>query len=100
MENTCRINQQNNCHERPMSTVAAAPTSEVIWDVITRVYGERRHATELLARAAHTTPATAANWLRRKCTPQADNLIALMADCEELKEAVDRLVKERQCSLR
>lgn len=82
-----------------VSGVVAAP-ADVIWDVIAKTFGDRKHAVKHLARAARTTPGTAKNWLSRRCTPQAENLIALMAELPELKEAVDKMVKERQCSLR
>ena len=43
-------------------------------DHIQSKYQPLRHAQEILAQAAHVTPATAVNWLRRRCAPQADSL--------------------------
>lgn len=54
-------------------------------DHIQTKYQPLRHAQEILARAASVTPATALNWLRRRCAPQADNLGELIKNDPEFR---------------
>lgn len=96
MDNTCRNSGQKFRQGHQAVNIAAAIVSESLWSVLARAYGQRRHATEMLARDAEVTPATASNWLRRRCVPQAEQLIALMASCDELAAEVQRLVEERK----
>ena len=57
-------------------------------DHISSAYQSRRHASEFLARAAAVTPATAINWLRKRCAPQADNIGELIKNDPEFRAKV------------
>lgn len=60
----------------------------VALDYIQAKYQPLRSAQEFLARAAKVTPATALNWLRRRCVPQADNLGELIKNDPEFRACV------------
>lgn len=72
--------------------------SNAVLEVIQRQYAPLRHGHKLLARDAGTSPRTAENWLRGNNAPSGENLIALMAECEELAAEVNRLVAERRAA--
>nr|WP_295741480.1 hypothetical protein [uncultured Acidocella sp.] len=52
----------------------SASLSQMVFDHIRTEYAVRRHAVEVLARAAGVSPNTSRNWLRGFCAPQADTL--------------------------
>lgn len=66
-------------------------------DHIQTKYQPLKHAQEFLARAASVTPATATNWLRRRCAPQADNLGELIKNDAEFRQKLLQWI-ERQTS--
>lgn len=70
--------------------------NETVWSVIAREYQPLRNAEERLARHAGATPRAARNWLQRQCTPNGENLVNLMAQCEALHEEITRLVKTKR----
>lgn len=71
--------------------------SETVTSVLRRIYGSMRNGTEYLARCVDITPRTARNWLDGKNAPRGAELIKLMAECEELRREIDRLVEEEKC---
>lgn len=74
----------------------ATPFRDLFWDWAADRYGPRRHAPEMLARDAGTVPRTARGWLRREHAPHAEHLVALMAECDDLAQKINDLVKERR----
>ena len=64
----------------------SAALGDMALDHIQEKYQPLRFASDLLARAANVTPATAINWLRRRCTPQADNLGELIKNDPEFRQ--------------
>ncbi len=56
-----------------------------VLDHIQAKYQPLKSAPEFLAQAANVTPATAMNWLRRRCVPQADNIGVMARRDPELK---------------
>lgn len=66
----------------------SAALGAFVLDHVQSRYQPMKSAPEYLARAANVTPATAINWLRRKCTPQADNIGELCRNDPEFKAAL------------
>ncbi|WP_180952791.1 hypothetical protein [Acetobacter aceti] len=75
----------------------ACAYSETVTSVLRRIYGSMRHGAEYLARGVDTSPRTARNWLDGKNAPRGAELIRLMAECDELRREIDRLVEEEKC---
>lgn len=75
----------------------ACAYSMTITGVLRRVYGQMRHGTEILARAAKVTPRTAKNWMDGANGPRGAELIRLMQECEELRLEINRIVEEGKC---
>lgn len=63
----------------------SAALGSLVLDHIQTKYQPLKSAPERLARAAKVTPATARNWLRRICAPQADNIGELVRNDPEFK---------------
>ena len=70
--------------------------NDVFWDWAADRYGQRRHAPEMLARDAGAVPRTARGWLRREHAPQAEHLVRLMAECDDLAQRINQLIRERR----
>ena len=82
-------------------TVTAEVYGNVVTTTLRAKFGPLRFASELLARLVGVAPATAQNWLEGKHAPRGAELIRLMARCDELSVAIQRLVEaERNCSRR
>lgn len=64
--------------------------------VLRRAYAPKRHAAKLLARDANASPRTAEKWLTGERAPSGENLIELMASCQELADELNRLVQARR----
>lgn len=79
-----------------MSTTAAL-YSQTVTTVLRTIYGRLKHGPEILARAVEASPRTTRNWLDGTNAPRGAELIRLMAECEELKSEIDRLVEEEKC---
>ena len=73
---------------------------DTVHSVLRREFAPLKHAAEILARLAGSTPRSAENWLSGQCAPQGAHLIRLMARCDALKVEIDALVeRERICGL-
>jgi hypothetical protein len=80
---------------RVVTATGYAPT---VHGVLRDVFGPLKGAAKIIARKARVTPRTAENWLGGQNAPRGDELIRLMAECDELKAAIDKLVEEaRTC---
>jgi hypothetical protein len=79
-------------------TTVSATYNDVVLGYIRREFAPLKHAAELLARAAGTTPRTAKNWLAGEHAPNGESLVALMVSCRELADEVNRLVAERRAA--
>lgn len=76
----------------------SATYNDVVFSYIRREFAPLRHAAELLARAAGATPRTAKAWLAGDHAPNGENLMTLMASCEDLHTEISRLVAERRAA--
>jgi hypothetical protein len=79
---------------RPMTYAMA------VHAVLLQHYGPLRSAAKLLARATGASPRSAENWLQGLCAPRGDELISLMAECDELRDEIMRLVDLRKNACR
>lgn len=68
----------------------------LVWDVLDRVYGPLKYAEKRLAKHANATPKAARNWLERLNAPSGENLLNLMASCDELADEINRLVAQKK----
>jgi len=66
----------------------------VVCGVLREVYAPLRNAEKLLSEHSGAAPRTTRNWLTEDHAPHGEHLIGLMAHCDELKQAIDRLVRE------
>lgn len=66
----------------------SAALGDLALDHIQAKYQPLKSAQEFLARAANVTPATASNWLRKRCSPQSDNLGELIKNDPEFRAKV------------
>lgn len=80
-----------------MTAIGYAPT---VCDVLRREYSHLKSAAKIVAQKASVTPRTAENWLTGQNAPRGDELIRLMAECDELKAAIDKLVEMHKCRVR
>lgn len=69
---------------------------DVVLPILQERYGPLRNATKLLARDANATQRAAKNWLQGLCAPAGDNLLSLMAACEDLRAAVNGAALQRR----
>jgi hypothetical protein len=72
--------------------------NDVVLGFIRREFAPLRHAAELLARAAGTTPRTAKNWLAGEHAPNGEKLLNLLAECKPLADEIFRVVEERRAA--
>lgn len=72
--------------------------NDVVLGYIRREFAPLKHAAELLARAAGTTPRTAKNWLAGAHAPNGEKLLNLMTECRELADEINRVVAERRAA--
>ena len=79
--------------------IGAASYPEIVNGFLRERFGGLRNAEKLLAKAARVSPRTAENWLADQCAPRGEQLLALMAECDELAERIMQAVRERRgCS--
>lgn len=81
-----------------VSPQSVEPLNKAIQRVLLKSYGQYRNGPKLLAKAARSTPRAAENWLDGSCTPNAEKLVNLMAECDELAEEILRRVGRSNCS--
>lgn len=82
---------------RGQSNTSEAQTyGGIVLTVLRHAYAARRHASKLLARDANASPRTAEKWLSGETAPSGENLIELMASCQELADEINRLVQARR----
>jgi len=85
----------NLSRETLMPVIAERP-ADVVREVLHRQFGVYKNSEKLLARAANVSINTASNWLRGRASPSLDNLIPLLASCDELADAINRLIQEQK----
>jgi hypothetical protein len=79
--------------------VSAAPgPAEMLREVLQYNFGRFRNGAKLLAKAANVSPRTAQSWLYGLASPSFGSMVELMASSEELAAAVNKIVKDHQCS--
>jgi hypothetical protein len=76
----------------------AEPLSKAIHRILVSNYGRFRHGAKTLAIHAKCTPRAAENWLDGSCTPNAEKLVNVMAECDELAAEIMRRAGRYQCS--
>lgn len=82
MPNNTRELRQKFCQS---GDAVSAALGDLALDHIQAKYQPLKSAQEFLARAANVTPATASNWLRKRCVPQADSLGELIKNDPEFR---------------
>jgi hypothetical protein len=75
---TEQVFQPSNGQEFSGSDPVSASLGNLFLDHVEQKYAPLRFASEKLAQIGGVTPASARNWLRRMCAPQADQ-IGIMA---------------------
>lgn len=93
-----RNDSAKSLHNFPGRVVTAATTAycDGVARILRETYGPLRNATKILARHANATPRAAENWLLGRCAPSGESLVALMAECRELADEINRMVAERR----
>lgn len=94
MRKSSGIFPRKNHGNDAMTHHIAYPT--LVGGVLRERFGGVRHAEKLLARLAGVSPRTAENWLRDACAPQGEQLLRLMAECDELAAAINAEVQRRR----
>ena len=76
---------------RGPAVLTSTTYGEAVRAVLLREFGSLRHAAELIARLANTTPRTVENWLAGRCAPQGAALLNLCATCKAVDDEMERL---------
>jgi len=93
-----RINRSKNDRElQNQMTTTATLYCQTVTSVLRDTYGRLRHGPEILARAVRASPRATRNWIDGTNAPRGAELIRLMAECDELRAEIDRLVEEEKC---
>lgn len=91
------LDQPRNFRKRDDMSMTAS-YNDVVLGFIQREFAPLKNAAKLLARAANATPRAAENWLAGMHAPNGEKLIALMSECKELADEINRLVAERRAA--
>ncbi len=97
----------NNCAETStfcgashVSATVQQP-SDVVRGVLRHEFGRFRNGIKLLAQAAGgVSPRTAEAWINGRASPSLQNIVPLMANCDALADAINKMVEERKCQER
>ena len=76
----------------------SATYNTVVLGYIKREFSPLKHAAEILARKAGTTPRCAKAWLAGEHAPNGESLVRLMATCGDLADEIMGLVAERRAA--
>jgi hypothetical protein len=77
---------------------AASTYSDVVQTFLKRKFAPLRNAAKLLAGAAGVSHRTSEHWLAGRHPPKAEELIRLMASCDELADEIFQLIQRQKCS--
>jgi hypothetical protein len=94
MHKSARVSQ--NCGDRSNVSDAASTYPDVMATFLRRKYAPLRNARKLLAREAKTSPRTTEHWLAGKHPPKVEELIRLMAECDDLHNEILLLVQQQK----
>lgn len=72
------------------------PYPNLVTDWLRGRFGLERGAEKRLARRAKCSPRTVENWMRGASAPGGEQLLNLMAECDELAEAILAEVRRRR----
>ncbi|ATU72653.1 hypothetical protein SXCC_04770 [Gluconacetobacter sp. SXCC-1] len=72
----------------------AAAYRDTLCAVLQRKYGRVRHGAKTLAQSIEGSPRTVQKWIAGTSAPRGEELVKLMAECDELRDEIFRLVKE------
>jgi hypothetical protein len=75
-----------------MTAIPMDDFGKAVTDIIRRKFGGKRHAAKRLATITDSPVRTAEAWLAGRYSPNANNILYLMADCDELRAEVNRRV--------
>ena len=89
-----RKSRPNSGHCFPRGAPMMASPAEQVADFLVERFAPLKHADKLLARAANATPAGARNWLRRRCRPQIEHVLALYANDPAFRAEFDRVLRK------
>lgn len=78
------------------ATSTGGPLGDRILDIIQVQYGDRRSPAKALARDGKVSAKSGSNWLRRICSPRANELLELMTANEELAAEVNAAIEEKR----
>ena len=74
--------------------------AERVGTVLRQHFADQRNAPKRMSRRWRFTPRAFQGWLYGENPPAMHNLVALMAECDALKEEVDRLVLELKATIK
>ena len=74
--------------------------AERVGTVLRQHFADQRNAPKRMSRRWRFTPRAFQGWLYGENPPAMHNLVALMAECDALKEEVDRLVLELKATMK
>lgn len=80
--------------EKLLNALTQQLCAERVGTVLRRHYADQRNAPKRLARRWRFTPRAFHGWLYGENPPAMHNLVALMAECEPLRNEVNRMVEE------
>ena len=93
----CRSSQETARNNRVTDVMAQSVAyPDLVCTVLRARFGMLRGAEKRLARLAGVSPRTVANWLQANCAPQGEQLLTLMAECDDLALAILAEVARRR----
>ena len=81
-----------------VSALTAEAAAGLISEVLREKYGGARHAAKRLARSVGADPRAVKNWLQGTTAPRLADAMKLMAECEELQNAIIGMIEEARCA--
>jgi hypothetical protein len=82
---------------KDVATLTSEATAKRIAEVLRQNYGDLRCATKRLGRLIGADPRAVKNWISGTNAPRLAEAVRLMAECEDLRVAINEMVEEVRC---